>query len=449
MTTHGSWKRGVSRRFAAIVLALTFAAAGCENPLNVENPNNLIEEDLEQPSGVGAAVNGALATTSEGFGQMQPIYASVAGEMFNVGSRDAWLELENGLIANPNNEFTDAAFPFVGEGRFMVDKAIELAERFDAEGTLPNRLDLARAYFFGALMYTQIGDFMDNFVLPTDPMEPAAPVGEDNMDVFYQTALQRLDQALQVMDAEGVGASADLRVATLATKARTHFMLEVWNKLNPKGQTPADPLVQSAEAVAAAEDALSRVGNGTDWSYDHRYSPSTISFEAGEWKQTGYINTSDTYTELDPPTVVVGIALQDPIDAVDSPPVADFVGRFEATPRFAPVPAVSAQEMHLIIAEDALARGDNATFTEHINHIRSVWDLSPYSGQMSAEEMLLYTRRSELYMQGRWLHDLYRFGLQSPYWSASSTAATVPGSFAPITITECRANTQTSSLCGL
>ena len=251
-----------------------------------------------------------------------------------------------------------------------------------------------------------------------------------------------------MIDAEGLGANDNLRAAVMATQARVHFMRAIWDMLNPKGQTPSQPLVQSSQAASIAQSVLGRVGSA-DWSYDHRYSPSTIDLEAGAWKENGYINNSDTYVTLEPLTVVTGIALKDPIDGVDSPPVKELVDRFVAAPRFTSIPAVSAQEMHLIIAEDALARGDMATFTDHINAIRAHWDLTPYSGQIPAMDMLTYTRRSELYMQGRWLHDVYRFGLSSPYWQSGSAAATTPGAFAPITITECRANTEARSLCNL
>ena len=65
--------------------------------------------------------------------------------------------------------------------------------------------------------------------------------------------------------------------------------------------------------------------------------------------------------------------------------------------------------MHLILAENSLANGDNAGFTTHINHIRAMDGLTEYSGQIDAQEMLLHTRRVNLFLQGRRLSDHYRF----------------------------------------
>ncbi|HET9684224.1 MAG TPA: RagB/SusD family nutrient uptake outer membrane protein, partial [Gemmatimonadaceae bacterium] len=98
------------------------------------------------------------------------------------------------------------------------------------------------------------------------------------------------------------------------------------------------------------------------------------------------------------------------------------------------------RDMLLILAENALANGDTAGFTTYINRLRAFNGLTPYSGQVDAKSLLIYERRVNLYLQGRRLTDMYRFGLKSPYWTTDSNAATCPGSYFPITITERQTN---------
>jgi hypothetical protein len=98
---------------------------------------------------------------------------------------------------------------------------------------------------------------------------------------------------------------------------------------------------------------------------------------------------------------------------------------------------VSAREMYLILAEVALAQGNTAAFTTNINAIRAFnQGLAPYSGTPAPRDMLIHERLVNLWLQGRRLSDMYRFGIKSQEWAATSIAATTMGCFLPITTTE-------------
>jgi hypothetical protein len=58
----------------------------------------------------------------------------------------------------------------------------------------------------------------------------------------------------------------------------------------------------------------------------------------------------------------------------------------------------------------------------------------------TAQDLLIHERRVNLFLQGRRLNDMYRFGIQSSMWQASSSAVTNPGTFLPITKVELDAN---------
>jgi starch-binding outer membrane protein, SusD/RagB family len=105
-----------------------------------------------------------------------------------------------------------------------------------------------------------------------------------------------------------------------------------------------------------------------------------------------------------------------------------------------PFTLTSWKEMQLILAEAALAQGNNAEFQTRINAVRAVDQLPAWDGSTpSAREMLIHERRVNLFLQSRRLHDLYRFGLKADRWLANSVAA-LKACFFPITAIERQSN---------
>ena len=150
-----------------------------------------------------------------------------------------------------------------------------------------------------------------------------------------------------------------------------------------------------------------------------------------------------------------GIALQDPIDGVDDPAVIKWLNQWKGGSYldkggvYPPLTLTSARMMHLILAENALAGGDSNGFAMHINHIRALDGVTPYSGQISEMEMLQHTRRVNVMLQGLRLADMYRWGITDPQWQGASAALSQPGTMLPISIIELRANCHLNGLgCG-
>jgi len=170
---------------------------------------------------------------------------------------------------------------------------------------------------------------------------------------------------------------------------------------------------------------------------------------AGEVNDRLEMRLSDTYvisTDAKRPDAIgdgnpaTTVSLMDPIDNIADPALYKNVVNFTAPGLYPEYPVVSGREMHLIIAENALANGDTATFTANINKIRALDNLTPYSGQMDAQDLLEHSRRVNLFLQGRRISDHYRFASPSEYWIGSSPAINSPGTFLPITISEIQSN---------
>ena len=84
---------------------------------------------------------------------------------------------------------------------------------------------------------------------------------------------------------------------------------------------------------------------------------------------------------------------------------------------YAAITIVSSREMHLIIAEGKMAGGDAAGCLAELNKIRALDELAAYTAE-DAGAALQAERRANLFVQGRRLSDMYRFGVTSDVWDA-------------------------------
>lgn len=409
-----------------LILGLVaFGLMGCEDPLEVENPNSLLEKDLDNPIAAAGVVSGALGTTAQGVAYVLAPYEAVTDEVTWIGSRNAWNDLNRGKVTDIQNEFVDNAMKFMHEGRWMSDKAVQQMEKFDREEVLEDRSLLSKAYLLSGVIRIYIADWFDDWAF-SNKTEPAPAVGKDNMFIVYDDAIERLTKAIDVARQAG---NQELEARALAARARAKHAKAVWQLLNPPGQTPANPLVNAGADDAAATLAL--VDDNWRWQFFYGV--------GREWNDLAWqINGRK---EL----AFVANLPDDPIDGGDDPRVTAAVAEFTDVNRwggtnYSPVTVVSAREMHLIIAEAKLASGDEAGAKAELNIVRALDGLTPLNGQITTLEMLIHERRANLFLQGRRLNDMYRFGIKDPEWDTTSPAYQTPGLFLPITISERLAN---------
>ena len=421
------WIKGLAPTLSAALLAV-WTLAGC-GLLDVENPNNLVEDDLSNPAAADPMANGAEASVTRALSYITAPYSVATDELTWVGSRDAWGQLDNGVIDFSGNEFTDQAFPFVGEARWMTDEFINRLEAFQEQGAGSTEA-LIRVYLYNAIIYTTIADMFDDFTF-SDRTEPGPPVGPENMVTLYDHALGSVNKAI------ALNPSGDLAAALLGMKARIVYSKAVWQKVNPVNT--ASPLVNAGAAEAAAAlgvmdgDFVFKLITDGGFQLDN--------YMAGQINDRLEFTFADTWVKRNEAgNKVDEVTYRDMIDDEVHPYLKAFIEDFVAQRQYADLPIVSAREMHLILAESALAQGDLNGFTTHINHVRAFDDLTPYSGQVDAKDLLIESRAVNLFLQGRRLADLYRFGLQSPEWQSGTPAMSRPGTFLPITKVEIEAN---------
>ncbi len=426
---------------------------GCSGIFEVDNPNNIKGEDIDLVEASNSVVNGAYGTVAKGLAASLGVYSPITDEITYIGSRDAWGDLNTGIVANPQNEFLNVAFPYVAQGRWMADEAIKLMEQHDADGDLRDRALLARAYLYGALAYISIADTWDDFAL-SDRSVAAAPVGADSMGDLYDQAIEYLTQGMSVAQAQG---RDDLVLTMTALRARAHHGRAVWDMLNPAGSVPANPLVSSAAAVQDAEAFLAINGGDEGWRY-------TITLANNDMIPGGEItlghNMNDRaelqfgadYVNTDPndPAAITSIALMDPVDGIPDPVVSEKITEFRDAFLYTVMTLVSAREMHLIVAEGALAGGNTSQAVQEMNVVRGLDGLTAYdpgSSAITPMQMLRHERRVNLFLENRRLADMYRFGIQSRYWTPTSDAVTTPGELLPIPQVELLSNCHIAGTC--
>src|SRR5688572_25773670 len=433
----------------AAALSATVLLAACSGLLDVTNPNNVVEEALDNPQAASAIANGAGATVTRAYTAILSPYGAVTDELTYVGSRDAYGYADRGEVSDPFNEFSDASWNEMAEARWTSARAVERLKAFNADNELVEKNDLARALLYEAIIFTGIGEMFDDFVIDANKTEAGPPIGEGNMATVFDSAITQATEGLAV-----AGLTKDNKIRLLMMRARAKHSKAIWAKLNGSGGAPAttpvaSPLVNDAGADADAGLALAEIGAGVDYKFkltpqtqtlgfpnvgndlNNRLELRTGDFLAGARPADCTNNSCDAWVDPNAAgNAIDSTTLKDPVtNAIDPVFRANILeccmkGTQNGQGDLVPLTIVSAREMLLIRAEHALATGNTAGFTSFINLIRALNSgLTPYNGTTPAPQaMLIHTRFVNLYNQGKRLMDMHRFGIKARKWVPEAEA---------------------------
>jgi starch-binding outer membrane protein, SusD/RagB family len=442
--TSESFAHVVARRSRqTIVLSLaTLALAGCKGLLDVDNPNNVSQDALDEPAAAPAILNGAINTGANALSSLLNAYNIISDESFQAGSRDDYRLLDTGGIDINTNEYLQASYLVAMRARWMAEQAMTKLSQFDKDGVLSDKQLLAQAYLMGAIIYDELGNMFDDIAI-SDRINAGANLGEQNMVQVYDSALKWLDAGAAI-------ATGDNRKNILAMRARVKFDKALWQKLNPPGTTPAQPLINDAGANADAAAALLLMSGDYrfDFLVDNSNSGDDASGGVGFEMNSRVEHTPDTaaFVKIDPtnkkPTAIIA---KDPVTGQLDASAQKNLARFINAPdiNHPPMTVVSQREMYLILAEAALAAGNNAGFDTNINLLRAMDGMTPYTGAGPTRlQLLQWARRVNLVFQGRRLNDMYRFGVKDPRWVSTSIVVRKPGCGLPIPLIEREANSE-------
>ncbi|HSH76766.1 MAG TPA: hypothetical protein VLA09_13845 [Longimicrobiales bacterium] len=452
----------MKNRIKAPMLAVlaTLALAGCDL-LDVDNPNSLVEEDIRQAAVANGVANGSLRLVGRAISSVWQPYLVASDEIYWIGSRDAWFQLDQGFVRNPENEFTDGAFPELGRAVWMAREAVEILQGHVADnpGVDSFAKDLARAHMFYGMILMVTGEIQEDMTF-SDKMEDGAPVGPAQMYTVLDDAIAQLSSAITGFSALGEDA---LETTATALRARAYMSRAIWDELNPTATVGG--ALSWPQAYADANTVLADVG-GSGWQYDLKFSSSSTSCGMCGWINDRKENQIDlSLVTVDDSEDINGIALADPITGEDDLALINRLNQWkggnylDSGNQYPPLTVVSERLLELIVAEHELAGGNTGAFETAINNIRALDydatvagdgscsgdDCFVSGGPVTDVAMLQHTRRVNALLMGLRLGDMYRWGLQpqgnpNVSWSPNSEAVLSPGEMLPITIIEVRAN---------
>lgn len=425
---------------AGRVLALGGAVASlgaCSSLLSVDNPNNVSSSALDVPAAASAIVAGAENLTGNGLSSMLNFYVPATDEAYWVGSRDDYRLLDSGEFGINTNEYTQSGYLKEMNARWMADQAVTKLSKFNADGDLQDKQLLVRAYLLAATNYINIADKFDDIAF-SDRTVAGAPYGEANMSALYDSATKWLDAANSL-------ASGDNKAYVLGLRARAKQSKAIWQKLNPAGTTPANGLVADVNGMVSDAQAALAAKSGA-WSFDIL----TNDLNQGDGSGGGFGFEMNSRVEYTPnadlvnvgsnnkPTKVIAVdPVTNTVDATATKLIGNVVFAASAQLNSPVLTQASAREMYLIIAEAALAAGNNSGFDSAINSLRAIDGKAAYAGTGPTRlQLLQWERRIQLIFQGRRLNDMYRFGVKDPRWVAASLAINKPGCLFPIPLIE-------------
>ncbi len=430
-------RRTLQLRTGALVLGASTMLVGCGLfNTDVKNVNAVTEQALGDPTAATSLVNGLGGSLQLAVNGIVGISGAASDELQWAGSREYWNLLDGGDIGDPVNEYSNGTYPYISAARWQGDYTVKTLEAFGTK--LPKQLDLARAYIFAGTAYLFIGENYEDFVIASDRTEPAASIGEANMRITFDSAVAYFSKAATLATTI---ANTDLQKQALGLRARAKFSKAVWTSLRAPRGFPTAPLINDAGATADATAALAVMGSS------YVFKLTSTAQNGGGYFNTGFETNQRLELRAGAPyvngtaTVVTagaaGIKLNDPVTNTPDATLAKAIDACcrQASGQFLGYNLTSSREMYLILAEAALAAGNTTGFTTNINLARAIDGKPAWSGTPAAQDMLIHERRVGLFLQGRRLHDHYRFNQPADRW-LPIRAATKRPCFFPISFDE-------------
>lgn len=429
--------RTLRLRAGALLVGASTLLTGCGLfDTDVKNVNAVTEDALTDPAAATPMVNGLGGTLHLAVNGLIGVSGATSDELQWAGSREYWNLLDGGDLGDPVNEYANGTYPYISQARWQGDYTVAALEAFGAK--LPNRADLARAYVLAGTAYLFIGENYEDFIIASNRTESAASVGVDNMRITFDSAIAYFSKANALATTLS---NAELQRQSLGLRARARFSKAVWGTLRTPRGFPTSPLINDAGANADAAAALVVMSPG------YRYRSTSTAQNNSGYFNTGFemnqrleLRAGNEYVNGTATVVTAGIAgikLNDPVGGAPDATLAVAINECcrQSSTQFIGYTLTSAREMYLILAEAALATGNTAGFTTNINLARAIDGKPAWAGAPAAQAMLIHERRVGLFLQGRRLHDHFRFSSPADKW-LSQNAVTKRPCFLPISFDE-------------
>lgn len=384
----------------AIVLG-TLMLSSCDGMLSVNNPTNIADEDLDDPTLIGA-----LAATPEGAVSLgydhAIVYAEVVGDAgFQASTQTESLKLDQGDIEGYNERY-ELVYNQLASGRWLADY---MTERVEALVTNPDTdLRVASGYFWSAIARITLADLFEEVPYDGGPPLPPAEV--------YEEAIDRLSTAAEVALKAG---DTNLAAAAYSSIARAYRSLYF-----ERGKQFADFQL----AFDFADLALRTMPN---FHTVVRYqTPGSFNEVFSVYSTGRVVDSMDPRyaNQIDPVSGQRDLRIQHGPHLGQAANGRDVYEQSKYSSRDADIPVSRWQEASLIRAEYYLLSGDIERSADEINDVREVAGLPPFApaGIAEAFGQLQYERATEFWLELRRWQDMRYYGIIPPEWTDDNKA---------------------------
>lgn len=365
----------------ALLTVTLVTGGGCRDLLLVDNPQDILVDDLETPEAVPVVMRGVVGDFAWTYSYSIQTLGYFANELIHTGSSTGWRELEVGIAHREGVAGT--VFNRAVKTAWAARNAAELIA-----ASVPNPQaspELARVKLYSGYTYLLLADNFCRITLYGG--------AEQQPDAVYRGAEASLTEAAAIAAA---AANAELRHQALAGRARTRLMLGDY----AGARDDAREIPDTFRFTAVYSEAIARENN-----FIPTQTTARIRKEGGVHPR---YYTDARYAD-DPRTRFIDQG--DAFKGEDR--IRQFVEQTKYPVRSSPANISSGQEVRLIEAEAEARLGNLPRAVELINGVRAAVDLPPYDGAITEAavlDQLFFERSAQLFLEGKILVDLRRSG---------------------------------------
>lgn len=406
-----------------VAMALPILLVGCDGFLEVENPTNLLDEDLTNPQLEQALSNAGEANLAGPYSQALVNGEMLGDQVYHVSSQDFAILIDKGDRQSTNSA-AEGMYNDLAAALSISEKMVDrLQEMVSDPGAHPG---IARNYFWaGAARLILISYFEELTVDGGSPVPPTQALRD---------AIDRFERAAEIAAAAG---EVNLEAGAYGAIARAYRSLYFEELHHGDGADPT--LFQEAEAFARQAlntdpDFSVELRNGNPGPVNELYNDYVVQFRHRPTPE--YYQRPDPVSGEPDPRIELSPQVE---TGVEGQPMHD---QLKWTSFSSPLAVSRAAEAELVVAEARLVDDDPEGAVQWINRIRSKADLPDFESSEPDEirDQLVYERDTELWLEGRSWEDHRYYEIIPSRWSDVQKEIGVHQRF-PVSVRE-RANNE-------
>ena len=375
-------KMKVLKAIVPIIFILLYV--GCKQSLQVENPNQITDENLNQATAIPAIVTGIAADFAYQYQWTIICSGLLSNELIHIGSFPTFKEMQDGDVQD-NNTTMENWYGFLQRARWVAENGANRIKQMVDEDSARKMIEYAMARIYAGFALIHLADMWNGSPIDGGPLIPRPQI--------YDRAIAHFTEVINIADG----------LPSARTFRNGHQTL-----------TPAQ-----VKAIAYLGRARAKLHKGdlsgaySDVANEALFTG--LRFDAVYSENTDRENNLVYIYAYDRPEVAVGPRHQirgDPRVPVQEPTAGRPYWRQAKYPtRAADIAIVKWQEANLIRAEYFYSQNNIVSALSEINKNRRAAGLSDttVADLQSLLNLIREERKREFFLEGMYLQDLRRF----------------------------------------